>query len=260
MERIKALVVVYNIRLDECLTLSTIRNAPDVDIYVADNSTRDMGNKALAEQAGYRYVDMGGNKGLSRAYNAVIDGLEKDDSLICLFDDDTAVDGRYFDVLRTQASTHEGISLFAPVVKDARGILSPCVFKGLRGRRVNALSELPDGGVSVINSGLAIRLKVFGNYRYDERLFLDFVDHAFIRDAAGWKLSNISIIDVVLAQRFSGTETRSKAKARERFEKFEQDARVFGEKIQLAKWRVRLFVLIMRGKLWLKYSLRGGKQ
>ena len=253
MERIKALVVVYNISLDDSLTLSTIKQMPGVDIYVADNSTREMGNRALAKTAGYHYTDMGGNMGLSKAYNAVIDSLAKDDSLICIFDDDTAVDSRYFDMLKADAAAYPMIDVFAPIVKDTEGILSPCIQKGLRGIRVSDLSQLPEHGVSAVNSGLAVRLQVFKDYRYDEELFLDFVDHAFIRDVLGQARSKMRVMDAVLQQCFSASEKQEKSNALKRLNIYKKDAFVFAKKYGICAGCVRLLVLMRRVRLLLKY-------
>lgn len=248
----KALVVVYNKPLSQSNTIHSLSGAQGIEVYIADNSTADYGNREFASARGYHYFNMGGNAGLSRAYNRVISALEKDDGLICLFDDDTIVDKAYFDVLRKDANIYKHIDIFAPVVKDKKGILSPCVFNGIRGKRVKRLENMPRRGVSAINSGLAIRLRVFRDYKYDEGLFLDYVDHAFLRDVAGGDGSRIHILNASLQQSFSGSESASKEDVIERYRTFKKDLLYFCRKYGVSIVRCRLFLLARRVHIMIK--------
>lgn len=244
------LVVVYNKSLTECAVFASLSGIKDVDVFVADNSTRDMGNERLALEAGYKYIGMGGNKGLSRAYNRVIDGIEKNGDLICLFDDDTMIGQDYFETLKAECKRFADIDLFAPVVTDAAGMLSPCEFKGVRARRVNRITQIPQNNISVINSGLAIRTKIFAHYRYDENQFLDYVDHAFIRDIIAHDKSKIRIMDVTIQQQFSASQKQSRQDAMRRYGIFKKDVRYFGNKYGAAKWKILLLLARRRAKLF----------
>ncbi len=247
MCNISVIVVVYNKRLTECAALVSLTGIGGLSVYVADNSTRDMGNEALAAQAGYTYISMSGNKGLSKAYNKAIDCIEKNDGLICLFDDDTAIGADYFAVLRADANTYGDIDIFAPVVKDAYGMLSPCLFKGLRGLRAACVADIPPKNFTAINSGLAIRASVFRSYRYDENLFLDYVDHAFIRDIIGHDKSKVHVMDVVLHQQFSGSVRQARPDAMRRYGIFKKDVQYFGRKYGAP--RLSVWLLLMRRRL-----------
>lgn len=244
MAKMNVLIVVYNKYLADSAAINSISRFSGVRIWIADNSTKDYGNRGFAEEHGYGYFDMGGNMGLSKAYNHVISGLDKTDDLVCLFDDDTTVDSLYFETLAAAAKSHPDINLFVPVVRDCKGILSPCIIAGAACRRVKDLSELPQQGVSVINSGLAIRLKVFKNYHYDEGQFLDYIDHAFIRDNTANSLKQIYIMsDVILEQQFSGSESLDRNVSMNRYNIFKADFRYFCKKYKLPvleKWRVLL--------------------
>lgn len=251
MCKISVVIVVYNKRIDECPAFQSLPGIKDIDVYVADNSTRDMGNQGLAEDAGYTYIGMGGNRGLSKAYNKAIDRIDKNDGLICLFDDDTALGPDYFDTLRADAQACSDIDIFAPIVKDAGGMLSPCIFKGLRGRRAVRLSDIPEKNITAINSGLAIRAKVFKDYSYDEKLFLDYVDHAFIRDTIGHDKSKFCVMNVTLDQQFSGSQRQSHTDALCRYGIFKKDVQYFGKKYGEPKLRVWLLLLRRRLKLLL---------
>jgi len=254
LARLNALIVIYNKSLAESAAVRSLEAREDVSVFIADNSTQDCGNSVFAQSRGYRYIDMGGNMGLSRAYNRAISLLDETDGLICLFDDDTTVDSRYFEALEAAAAAHPDINLFAPVVRDAGGILSPCTIHGAACRRLKSLEDLPQHGVSVVNSGLAIRLKVFRDYRYDEGQFLDYIDHAFIRDIAGNDLSRIYIMkDVVLQQCFSGSERQSRSAAMARYRVFRKDIGYFCRKYGIAA--VNQGILLFKRRLkaaWIK--------
>lgn len=252
MSGIKALVVIYNKPLSESPAIRSINGAQGVQIYIADNSTVDCGNEAFARSHGYRYFDMGGNMGLSCAYNRVISTLEKNDGLICLFDDDTAVGGDYFKVLREDADRFPDIDIFAPVVKDGKGILSPCILHNLAGRRVKSIEELPRYGISAINSGLAVRLRVFNDYRYDEGQFLDYIDHAFIRDITGQDASKIRIMDTVLYQRFMGSESPDRQALLNRYSIFKSDATHFCRRYGIPPLLCGIFLARRRLVIFLK--------
>lgn len=244
---ISVVVVVYNKRIDESAALASLTGIEGLTVYVADNSTRDMGNEALAVKAGYTYINMGGNAGLSKAYNKVIGRIEKDDGFVCLFDDDTAISPAYFDALRADAEKNGGINLFVPIVKDASGMLSPCVFKGMRGRRAASAADIPPKSFTAINSGLAIRTRVFKDYRYDESLFLDYIDHAFIRDIVEHDKSKVRIMEVSIQQQFSGSERQSRQDALTRYAIFAKDVRYFGRKY--GEPRLRVWLLLIRRRL-----------
>jgi GT2 family glycosyltransferase len=191
---------------------------------------------------------MGGNAGLSRAYNRVIDTLVKDSGLVCLFDDDTELDSRYFEVLSRAADTKPETDVFAPVVVDKKGILSPCIIRGAICRRVGSLNELPSCGVSAINSGMAVRHRVFADYRYDEGQFLDYVDHAFLRDISGYERGRIHIMeDVKLRQAFSGSERQSRDASMIRYRIFRQDIMHFCRKYSISP--INRWALLFRRRI-----------
>jgi len=248
MAGIDVVLVIYNKPLAQSQTAATLNAPGDARVIIVDNSTADYGNREFAQARGYEYVDMGGNAGLSRAYNRVIDTLEKDDGLLCLFDDDTEVDSRYFEALRKAAEAHPEIDVFAPVVMDQKGIMSPCVIRGVSCRRVKSLGELPERGVSAINSGLAVRRRVFAGYRYDEGQFLDYVDHAFLRDITGHERARIYILeDVVLKQAFSGSARQNRTAAMQRYRIFRKDIMFYCRKYGIPP--VLRWALLLRRRL-----------
>lgn len=216
-----ALVVIHNKECAESVTCGCLRDVP-VRVTVLDNSTQPNGNDAYARARGWKYVDMGGNKGLAKAYNRGIECAAADSALICLFDDDTQLGADYFDKLRRAAQEHPLAKVFLPLVYDEIGLLSPSVSEGLAVRRVESVSQIPAGGLNGINSGMAIRTGVFSHYRYDESYFLDCIDHDFLRYIRS-RGEEIAVFDAVLKQRFFENSDAGTQAVIQRFKIFKKD-------------------------------------
>lgn len=254
MNEIKALIVVYNQTLCESKTFNSIKDIPGIDVIIADNSTKDFGNQIIAQQSGCTYISMNGNEGLSKTYNKVLSTLDKRSGLICLFDDDAQVGQNYFDALNKAARKHSDINIFAPIVKDRVGILSPCIISGISVSRTKDVESIPQDAISVINSGLAIRLKVFEDYQYDEGQFLDYVDHAFIKDIVNHDKRKVYIMDnVEIVQRFSGSEKSSRIADKARYTIFKKDVGYFCEKYGISHFSRMIVLLKRRVSLFIKY-------
>ena len=242
MDKLIALVVTYNSTLADSRTLQTLDSREVSEIWIADNSTKDMGNAQYAEDHGYQYVNMGGNFGLSKAYNAVIDRIEYRNSVLCLFDDDTCLSADYFTKLRQVLLLHPEIDVFVPLVYDGLGLLSPCRINGATTRRLKNRGNIPPSGISAINSGMAVRTAIYQSYRYDEGLFLDFVDHAFLKDRTNHELAGICIFESKLDQDFSGSQKNPFHAAWERYKIYHSDIDYYCKKYSIPGSE----------KLWLK--------
>ncbi len=217
---IYAIVVVYNKNFETCTSYKCLSEISNINIVLVDNSTADFNNDKFQ---GGKYISMNGNKGLSKAYNKAIDEIGGTQGYICLFDDDTFVDKDYFEklessILKTKAD------VLLPIIKDEIGIMSPCNLKGIDIRRIHSIGDLDSDFVG-INSGMCINLDVFKDYRYDENIFLDYIDFTFLKDM---KKSHKKIIffDACLKQKFSiNSDSRESAKIR--FGIFKKDFRLY---------------------------------
>jgi len=219
-----AVMVICNRKIEESLTFKSLEKL-GVPITVCDNSTEENANAEIASNE-VSYISMGGNLGLAKAYNKAVDSLAGKDGFVCLFDDDTEVPSDYFVKLNAQIEKSSA-DIALPVIRDKVGIMSPCIINGAFTKRVNDLSELTDKNISGINSGMAIRLKLFDGYRYDESYFLDFIDHAFIRDMKA-KNAKISVAeDLILNQSFSANDHKNINAAKRRFRIFKKDFSYF---------------------------------
>ena len=184
-----ALVVTYNISCVDsqtCQGLSAL-DQENLHIIVFDNSVSDYGNRSYCQKKGWTYLGGVGNKGLSKAYNECVDYLKQmgRKGYLCLFDDDSLVNEQYFRVLAREISISPN-AIYAPILYSANRIISPFLLyenhRTVLLEDMEAVSNANPEWLSAINSGMAINLALFDDYRYDEKIFLDGIDHSFILD------------------------------------------------------------------------------
>ena len=203
---IVAVIVVYNSSCKDSVSYKGLKEK-GIHIVVCDNSTSDYGNKNLVANDGNIYIDMKGNKGLSKAYNAALDKVEKQYKFICILDDDTDLGNDYFNKVLKYINSSDA-EIFLPIVKTKSRILSPCQFKKKRAIEVKDINKLDKNNISAINSGMIINTKIFDNYRYNENIFLDYIDHDFMREMNKRNRKIKVMSDNILNQNFS-METNS---------------------------------------------------
>jgi GT2 family glycosyltransferase len=230
-----ALVVVYNKTCGDseaCRML--LRADPPVRAVVFDNSERDFGNREWCDTRGWAYLGGGGNVGLPKAYNIAVShclGIDPE-GVLCVFDDDGRVSDAFFGVLRTALLSNEHADILIPILRNDGRILSPCLLRkdGSSGRfrSEEKLRAYRGKHLTAVNNALAVRLRVFRDFRYDERLFLDMVDHSFFREMNRRGRSYI-ILEGTEGHSISSHEHPSREAAVRRFEIFLRDVRVFLE-------------------------------
>lgn len=229
--KITAVVVVYNKNCADSLTCESLgrMSTDNFEVLIMDNSTSDFNNVEFCRNMGWRYHSMEGNAGLSKAYNRAIDISSETDVFVWL-DDDTGLPQDYFERLEKTVSENPDAQLYLPVVKSGEDIISPSAVRGARVIRIKALSELT-GEITAINSGLGVKSTVYDGYRYDEDLFLDLVDHKFMKDCANRDIGWCVIEGTELEQTFFGDTNKSKKAALAREKIFAKDFRTFGKKM-----------------------------
>ncbi|WP_374968442.1 glycosyltransferase [Terrabacter sp. BE26] len=233
------IVVGYNSLLVDSPAVLAAQSAPLVrTIFYCDNSTDPSTcaqNKA-AKGPKVTYLGLGGNLGISRAYNAALNHCQA--QYVVLFDDDTAVETSFFeDAASWVREGVDGDGVFVPVVTTAGKAFSPCRHFLGTFRPIEDLSGLRLGSFSAINSGMVIARSVFSGYRYDERLFLEFVDHKFVSDVRKRGIPVTIMSNVVLNQTFSAVSDDLSAALR-RHEIFRRDSAVFYSGVigRLVRW------------------------
>lgn len=179
--KITAAIVVYNKRISESITCQRIKEIDsDIDILVLDNSDKKNDNATYCAEENIRYISMNGNKGLSKAYNAAVDQSKSSD-VIVLFDDDTEITSEYFSKLTNALEKYPDVDIFAPIIKGQDGVIySPNEFNFLKNHFIQSPKQkVAQESFNAIASCLAIRMRVFENYRFNEKLFVDQVDQFF---------------------------------------------------------------------------------
>lgn len=250
--RLYVLLVIYNRRCEDSPSCEALRAMPDVRAVVVDNSTVPNDNARYCARRGFGYTPMGGNKGLAKAYNHGIAWIKKNTTAthVLLLDDDTAVSDGFIDAMCEAAKRHPEHAIVLPRVYDEKGLLSPCAIDGFRVSRIADPDELTPSSITAINSGMMIDMKIFKEYAYDERYFLDYIDHAFMRDM---KASGVSFVVTKerLQQRFSGNERANTKAARTRFHIFKSDFRRFCGRSFKGRLTATATIWRRRIKIWL---------
>lgn len=249
---ISVLVVLYNKAIRDISCLPFAQASPLVSqIVVCDNSTAPNSNAAQARELGIDYVDMGCNRGISVAYNAGVRRCTA--GIVCIFDDDTLVGNDYFGAVAAFLEGPGAPDIALPLVMAGKLIMSPCRLRtwcAIEFHDVGKISRTK--GLGGINSGMAIRRPVFEKVSYDESLFLDHVDHKFIRDAraAGFRIAYLE--GPVLEQNFSLT-TDSASGAAVRLKIFIRDIRTYYAETFTMRFYGRLLLLARLARLTHKY-------
>ncbi|MGI6260583.1 MAG: glycosyltransferase [Acutalibacteraceae bacterium] len=250
--KIYVIVVVYNKTCRNSVTCNSLFTTTGNQIYpfIIDNSTSNFGNEAYCAEKGWQYCSMNGNKGLSRAYNRALDLLHPTiEDLIVLADDDTEFPENYFSELIYQAKMRPSAAVFLPIVLSSKRMISPALYGKYRIRAVNAVEELSGRKITAINSGMAVRAEIYQSYRYDERLFLDYIDHDFMQWCRQNKKEVCIMERVTLKQTFFSDSRPKRDKALFRQKIFSKDFRRYASKwgnnrviteLQILKRRIHL--------------------
>ena len=252
--KIYSLVVIYNKRCEDSLSIQAIQKYGSyAKLVVFDNSDRDFNNEEYCKEQGYYYFTTGKNIGLSKAYNYVIEHIpyEAEDYLITI-DDDTELNQSYFDEL-VELCGRQKYDVILPIIISGDMILSPSnLVDGCRSKTISEVSELRKSEITAINSGAVIRMGLFHQAKYNERLFLDYVDHDFMKQAhkAG---AVFKVMDSKIDQHYSRHEKMSLEKALKRFDVETADLRTFCKEAgKIGFYRVYMIKLV--SQLTLKYK------
>ena len=226
---IYALVVIYNKTCEESKTLQSIKGFHGkYSIIIFDNSTRYYNNKEYAMRYNYLYFSFGKNLGLSKAYNYVINYIPKSiNDYLLILDDDTELTDEYLTQVIQQTKLFPLNHIWIPIVKSNTAIISPCNLRlECIAEIIHDINELDYSRITAINSGMVIRSDVFYTIKYNEKLFLDCVDHDFMRQVRLQKLS-IGLLNCNIIQSYSRDDTPQLAKAIFRFKIYRRDLKEY---------------------------------
>ena len=201
---IRVLIVLYgrDLRTSDSYR-SALKFFKKEQIYIYSNRSDN-----LVVDDGVTYWGDGKNHGLSYAYNYFIKHVKcNDDDFLIIFDDDTKFGKEYYDAVCGAVLNGNG-DLFLPIVKSNSHIISPSKILNGRIAQIKTNDDVSDLSLTGINSGMMICCKIFKSIKYNEKLFLDYVDHDFMGkvNSAGYK---ISILNAIIEQNFSRNSTNN---------------------------------------------------
>jgi len=210
-------VVIYNKNFNESVTCTRLNEiAKDEKILIADNSTKKNDFEEQCLQNKWIYISMEGNKGISVAYNAIINKIKEnkeysENDILVLLDDDTEITKEYIEKLKESINTYAETNIFMPIIRaEENVIISPSKYTKIRNIKLNnkeQINKLKTKEFLGINTCLAIRMKIFKNYIYTTELFLDLVDNQFFYDMRK-RNEKFYCIDVEIKQNFFSTENK----------------------------------------------------
>jgi len=159
------------------------------------------------------------NVGLSTSYNhACAEAIALHKTWIFILDQDSSLPTNFYSAYFQKVKLFPEEILFAPFVRDGRGILSPLKFSWARGKRIRSAKS---GLCSLqrlrpINTGMMIRVDAFRHvHGFEESIALDFSDFAFV-EKIKVHYENFVIVDTVIQQEFFDS-TATKEMAADRF-------------------------------------------
>lgn len=233
-------IVVYNKWCGDSYTCQFLKNTkcPPDFVLVIDNSTKPIDNQSYCKENNWMYHSMQGNAGLTKAYNAALSILKDMTDVIVWADDDTHFPDLYFELLQNHIKQNQSANVFLPIVKSKDTIISPCIFSTKEMVIADSVDKLADKEISAINSGMAVKMSLYNNYRYDEKYFLDYVDHDFMRWCRLNSKDFCIMEDVNLEQTFFAQGTASKKAKRIRFNIYKKDYARFQRKCGLGWFKI----------------------
>ncbi len=249
---ISIIVVIYNIYLDKSKSLDSIRNScmPNTEVIVCDNSDDvDIDNSLSALEYNITYLKMDGNEGLSKAYNRAVKIAKGD--FICIFDDDTLIESTFFTKIKSYIKSSPS-SIIIPVVIADKAIFSPVEICLYRYKPIKNIYSIPSD-ISAINSGMVIPKKIFQQCKYNEDMFLDCIDHDFIRRAKQNGTEIVVAKDITLKQNYS-RYTDNKEQSVKRIRMFVKDYKIFCSDTFLHRIYYYFDVFIMKVRYSLKFK------
>lgn len=213
-----AIIVNYNLNIDESKTYNCFKKNFDGDVIVIDNSTSEKFtsyNQKICSDDNIDYKSFGENIGLSKAYNYGVTHLKrKNVDFIITLDNDTNIPNEYFELLNS--FNFDSKTVYAPLVYNQnKQLTSPTYhddnyiidfFKQRKYGNLKTIQQLiPNKNIYAINSGLIIPVDLFESFSYNEDLFIDCVDHNICKElyVLGY---TINIFPVNIYQNYSTEE------------------------------------------------------
>lgn len=233
---IHSVLVIYNRKCADSPSLNYLvsQNVVLSSIILCDNSTDEsikIFNRLFCEKSNIVYIDMKGNMGLSKAYNKAISLINDHvDNWVVFFDQDTRIPPDYFEQLENSIKQHPDKYIHVPFVLSSQKDIQISPSK-IFGYHVTRKPYPRVAGiyydVTAINTGMVINRCVFSKVgKYNEELFLDYIDHYFIREYKKY-FEGIVCFNARLIQDFSSHEKKDFDAEVKRFMIYKRDFYIF---------------------------------
>lgn len=214
---ILAVIVLYQKRVGESKTLlslaKSLNGRPEkIDIVIYDNSPKPQWRDDGKQHDGFyiSYINDPSNPGVSKAYNAGFElARQLNKKWLLLLDQDTVFPEGALALYAANIEKYAEPALLAPMLVCDGRIYSPCrqIVNVNFPLHVIRPGWVPTKGLSVLNSGICIRLDAFEKIGgFDEKIGLDFADHDFMRRYRKY-FANFLLVDMVCQHSFSDKET-----------------------------------------------------
>ncbi|MBQ5320645.1 MAG: glycosyltransferase [Oscillospiraceae bacterium] len=236
---LKPIIVIYN---KSCENSPACRFAKEngLKAILCDNSTIENDNEKFAAEAGFTYIPMGGNKGLSKAYNRALE-IEAEEDYYLILDDDTSLPENFIALVKAHIEKNPDAELLLPIVKAGEAVISPAVLGKWRVRMVRKNEKVK--AFTAINSGMVVKKSLFSEFSYDENLFLEYIDHdlmCYVKD----KNKKLHIMEnIQLFQSFFGLSNQTREAALRRYNIFKSDFKYFVKKHNRNRFVAALIIL-----------------
>lgn len=229
---ISFLIVTYNKEIKDSLSYkSIIKYINNNNIIVFDNSNDKFikMNKDYSAKNNITYYTLNKNVGLSKAYNYVVKRINKNKNhYLVILDDDTALTSEYFKELITLTKKAE-YDIYLPIIYSRKMIMSPAKVQfNCRIKVIKDVKEVNDNNISAINSAMVIRTSVFNKVLYNENLFLEYIDHDFMKKIRENKYK-CYIMNSIIQQKYSRFENKNKQSEIVRFKIYLKDFKKYCE-------------------------------
>ena len=222
LNQLLIVIVVYEQKISETrafASLDPIRKNATILIY--DNSQAPQEFSKFSNLI-YRHDEK--NPGVSKAYNTAAQlADEKQKTWLLLADQDTLFPDSFLFTYQQALTEFPNEKLFAPILADRKGVISPFSFHHAKGKRLS--SALKPGvhnlmTYRIVNSGIMVSVRLFEKAGgYDERFSLDYSDIVFT-DRLLLIHSFFVLVNSLLKQNFSGSSEKNTVALLKRFNSF----------------------------------------
>lgn len=217
-------IVIYNKECAESITIKNLVKYNEKNIIIVDNSSNKNNNKNFCVINNMKYINMNGNKGISKAYNAALKTLNNKNGYIMWLDDDTDITSTYIYEVKKMMGIYD---LVIPIVRYKNKIISPLKKTIMKYKSIENAKYSNYKNIYAINSCLTVNIDVYKNYIYNEKLFLDNIDIDFFREVVDKNNFKIKILDTKIQQNLFLIENCNIEKFKTRYLLYIRDNYIF---------------------------------